>query len=764
MALKDEIRNYAYELGADLVGFGDVGRCQHAPPMMSPQGLYPGARTVIVMALHHPDACIERGGEVHPQEIGPYTVQYLMNARLDEMSYRVATFLERQGCGAVPIVSSNIWRYNEYKDLKAVFAPDVSHIYMAVVAGLADLGFSGLALTPEYGARNRFVTVITDAEIEPDPLIPPGTVCDGCMLCRKNCPSQALSKEIRGEKVLKIGPYEYRFPDKNLWRCAWGEHFDLDVQLPIPEVVTEQVIFENVMQHGFRGGEMGQCLKFCVPKARRQFDPAYSRTPMRKYPPAPEAAFEGRGTMDRRLSKLLARGIDEVIVSSAEDLRRAGVDAEGVLPGAQSAVTLLVRVPKAGGDAAFRAGAQYQVDSLCYDLARWLEELGYRSILTTRRPGTHPTDVRNINVTPAILQSVADLAGADVLANSVLTRKALKSERRGGLSPRAAVDHGNAAADLTSHLGDLARSLGADLVGVAPASRFDDLVSQLRPALETDVLDAADRSPRFTPWAPQITVRRRTLKTPGDWLPGARSVFVFALRYHREVLRWCTKPPAEAVGPYAYETYFTHTLGQIVGYQLIRELSRFGYAGVLAADLTGDASLTASPRTPQPDLFANRFAGLAAGLGYLTVSGHLATPQFGLRQRIVAVVTDAPLAASPLPGPPASGIRCTRCDRRCVAACPSKAITARTATVTLEGHAWSFQVIDALRCDWVKRYALMGDGGYKYLGSTVDIAPPETITAEALDGALRQLDPIKKYRPAAAEPCVMQCPLATEGG
>jgi hypothetical protein len=66
-----------------------------------------------------------------------------MNLRLDELSYRMATFLEKRGYGAIPIVSSNIWRYNEYKDLHAVFAPDVSNIYMPVVAGLADMGYSG---------------------------------------------------------------------------------------------------------------------------------------------------------------------------------------------------------------------------------------------------------------------------------------------------------------------------------------------------------------------------------------------------------------------------------------------------------------------------------------------------------------------------------------------------------------------------------------------------------------------------------------------
>ncbi len=82
--------------------------------MMSPQALFPGAKTVLVMGIRHPNACIELGGESHPQDVGPYSVQYLMNSRLDEMACRMAGFLERNGYGAVPITSSNIWRYNQY--------------------------------------------------------------------------------------------------------------------------------------------------------------------------------------------------------------------------------------------------------------------------------------------------------------------------------------------------------------------------------------------------------------------------------------------------------------------------------------------------------------------------------------------------------------------------------------------------------------------------------------------------------------------------
>ena len=765
MSLKEAIRQYAYDLGADLVGFGGIERCKHAPPMMSPQGVFPGARTVIVMAVHHPDACIELGGEQHPQEIGPYSVQYLMNSRLDEMVYRLATFVERQGYGAVPIASSNIWRYNQYKDLKAVFAPDISHIYMAVVAGLAEVGFNGLALTPEYGARNRFITLITDAEIPEDPLIPPGTVCDRCMLCRQHCPAQALSKEISGDKVLRIADYEYRFPNKNLWRCAWGEHFDLDLDLDIPEVVTEQVILENVKAHGMRAGEMGQCLKYCLPKPIRSFDPGYSTTPMRRYGVTLDAALLGRGEVDRLLAGLFPRGADAVVVSTADELRRSGLDLEALLPGARSAITVAVTCPAEIDRHEFRFGAQYQMDSLCYDLTRALEGFGCRSLMTVQRSGSHPDSTRVENPTAAILAGLAEFRGQTVLANTVVTRLALPPQQRLSRGERARLDSGDATAALTEHVTALARSLGADLVGVASPARIDELAAQLRPLFEADeVLDASDTSTRFTPWNPVIKARQRRVKTAADWLPGATSVLVLGLRYHREVLRWATRPPAEAVGPYAFQTYVTHWLGTILGYRLVQALRDLGYQAVIATDLTATDSLTANPRGPQPDLFANRFAGLAAGLGWIAASGHLTTPQFGIRQRCIAIVTNAPLSASPLRLPTAAQDCCAACATKpCVTTCPSQALGTQLFPLSCEGQAFAFPAIDPKRCDWCKRYALDGNCGFRYLGSPVDIPAPTEITAAALADGLRQHDPIKKYRPVVAEPCVINCPLAVHG-
>ena len=767
MNLKESVKNFGYEIGADLVGFGNIGRCTNAPIKMSPQGVLPGAKTVVVMGIHHPDACIELGGEEHPQKIGPYSIQYLMNSRLDELSYRMATFLEEKGHGAIPICSSNIWRYNKYKDLDAVFAPDVSHIYMPVVAGLADMGYNGLALTPEYGARNRFVTVITDVAIEPDPLIPPGTLCDKCMLCRKHCPSQALSKEIDGEKVLKIGKYEYRFANKNLWRCAWGEHFDLDLDLELPDKVTEPVIIDYIKKYGVRAGEMGQCLKFCIPKKIRTFDKTYSKSPMRKYCLEWNEDLESRAVTDKLISECYAKGVEYVVVESAAALQAKGIKIGTMLPGAQTAITLIRTCPKNIGnhrgeytDSVWAQAAQYHLDSVGYDLTRKIEEIGFRSLMTIVSSGSHYQAMDTPHVNQQIAQTLLRDVNCNWQANTVYTRKTfaerpLVIQNNRELVPSAFC----ATASLTSQLKDFAKRIGADLTGISSTRRIAEIARQLKPHFEGEkYFKAVDKSHPFKSWEPEITEEKRHVFTAEEYLPGAKSVIVIGLRFHKKVLEFATRPPAEAVGPYAFQTYVTRWQGGLMASKISQYLNHLGYQAVITPDLMGLGSAIASPRGFIEDLFCNRFAAVAAGLGVLTQSGRVLTADFGIRQRFIAIVTDADLREDQLVT--AAPELCASCEELCLKACPTQAMSARKISFECDGVIYNFNHIDINRCDWSKRYAITGESGFKYLGSVLDEIPAEEITADVLEAALKKHDPIKKYRPVACEPCVIQCPYS----
>lgn len=766
--LKEAVKNQAYKMGADLVGFGNIERCEHAPLKMSPQGVFPGAKTVVVMGIHHPDACIELGGEEHPQKIGPYSVQYLMNSRLDELSYRMATFIEEKGYGAIPICSSNIWRYNKYKELDAVFAPDVSHIYMPVVAGLADMGYNGLALTPEYGARNRFVTVITDAVIEPDPLIPPGSLCDKCMLCRKHCPSHALAKEIDGEKVLKIENYEYRFANKNLWRCAWGEHFDLDLDLAIPEKVTEQVIVDSVAKHGVRSGEMGQCLKFCIPKKIRSFEKSYSKTPLRKYCLQWDENLESRAVTDKLVAECYAQGIEYVVVESAATLKAKGIDIAGMLPGAETAVTLINTRPKDGGnkrehytDNVFSQAINYHVDSVCYDLTRKIEELGFRSLMTIAGSSSHFAPMQGSQTTSLrIAQCLLKDQDCVWHSNTVYTRKKFPERPLALETVRDRVPASfRSKADLTSAIKGFAKTVGADLVGVSSARRISAIAEQLRGHFEGEkYLEARDKSHPFKPWNPEITEQVRHVFAAGEYLPGAKSVIVVGLRFHKKTLEFAGKQPAEAVGPYAFLTYVTRWQGGLIASRIAKKLNNLGYKAVITGDLMGLGSAIASPRGYIEDMFCNRFAAVAAGLGTLTESGRVSTADFGIRQRFMAIITDAELSENALVSDKPE--LCASCGGRCLQACPTKAMTAEKITFTCDGVAFSFNRIDTNRCDWGKRYALSGDEGFKYQGSLLNEPIEGKITEESLAAALKKHDPIKKYRPVVCEPCVLDCPYS----
>ena len=74
-------------------------------------------------------------------------------------------------------------------------APDVLiHVRIAAyLAGLGEIGYSKVFLTPEFGPRQRFAMVMTEMELEPDPIYDGPPLCNRCMSCVRNCPGQAIN-------------------------------------------------------------------------------------------------------------------------------------------------------------------------------------------------------------------------------------------------------------------------------------------------------------------------------------------------------------------------------------------------------------------------------------------------------------------------------------------------------------------------------------------------------------------------------------------
>lgn len=783
-ALTEKIKSYAFQLGADLVGIANIERFAHAPLEMSPKGLLPEAQSVIVCALHHPDGCIEMGGREHPQKMGPYAVQGFMNTHLDHISYEMARYLEDLGYEAIPIAASNIWRYRGYKNLRAVFAPDMSHIYAAVAAGLTELGYHGISMSPEFGPRNRFVSIVTTAPLVPTPLLPGNTLCDRCYQCVKQCLSGALSEEVDGTEDLLIEDRCYTKAKKNLWRCSWGEHFGVDLDLPKPAVVTEENIIETIRQHGLRGGEMGSCLRYCLPPHLRLWDQKYTNAPRRKRiyvpdesiipPPSPlERANEE--TKDRQKHSLSAsslqerwmpRHIQDPIIAAAYDsnidfvwihdetqMTEIGLDYKQRLPDAIRGVTMGVAVPNNESCSELRSAARYFAERAAFLAARKLEDFGYSVVVCADLP-------------PAAMASVVqpwkqegwEIVTATFLTSAPLTPRIPEMSAAPADSPPQIYSR-VAKRDLTKAVKKAAESFGVDLVGIASSERLTELKAQLSPLMDGEtILDATNRGQMWLEYDVEVTRSTRRVKDAYDYLPTAKAVLVMGLRLPQATVRRVGEPPSEAVGPYVFAQYVTQWILREKALQMIKWLKGQGYKAEMSLDLMSTGSYVANPRGLQPNVFCNRFAAICAGLGVLTKGGFVTTEEFGPNMRFVAVITDAPLQADEIQDLQSGQAACWDCQI-CRKVCPSQAYQEEIA-LSLEGQQFSFYRLDQKRCDWTAKFALLGGDGIAKMGVNYEVAPPAQITPEALREAMRGFDAVQGHHRCAVESCVVHCPLA----
>ncbi len=185
-----KLKKSALSLGAELVGIAPVERFESAPEGHSPGDILKGARSVVVMALRLPESVLE----------GPATAyQCTMDAvhrRLDDLAVRVALFLEEAGCKAVPVPSDEPYRH--WDAARSYGRGDLSHKHAAQAAGLGKLGRSSIFITPRYGNRVHLVSVVTDAALDPDPILQWDPCPPGCARCIKACPAGAI---IEGPSV-----------------------------------------------------------------------------------------------------------------------------------------------------------------------------------------------------------------------------------------------------------------------------------------------------------------------------------------------------------------------------------------------------------------------------------------------------------------------------------------------------------------------------------------------------------------------------------
>ena len=194
-----ELDEKARELGADLFGVADLAV---ARDFICEQGgeylrQFPRAISIGIRLL---DGIVD-GLLRHEDRATVFTYRALynsVNSRLDHIALLLAKRIQDEGFSAFPIPASQTI---DSEKLRGV----ISHKLPASLAGLGWIGKSCLLITPEYGPRVRFATILTDAPL--DAGSPIGERCGDCRECVDTCPVRAFT----GAKFDPSEPREARF-------------------------------------------------------------------------------------------------------------------------------------------------------------------------------------------------------------------------------------------------------------------------------------------------------------------------------------------------------------------------------------------------------------------------------------------------------------------------------------------------------------------------------------------------------------------------
>jgi len=214
--LKEEIVSIVREVGIDKVGFTSKKRLEDTPPSGDLVYILPSARSAISLAVALDKAAIRAylSKEDQMAHVNDHRLSYI---KLKEAAKGIQGLLRNEGYEA----SCPYPNFEYRKGLPFMtMAPPLSHRYVAVASGVGWLGWSGNVITPEYGATVSLSSVVTSAELEPDPLVEEDS-CQDCHLCAVLCPTHFIS--MKGETRVRIAGHTYTHNRKasNL-RCLVG--------------------------------------------------------------------------------------------------------------------------------------------------------------------------------------------------------------------------------------------------------------------------------------------------------------------------------------------------------------------------------------------------------------------------------------------------------------------------------------------------------------------------------------------------------------
>lgn len=183
--LDKQLRDTASLLEIDVIGIADLKKAKDFIRIQGGENIsqFPKA---ISLGIRLIDAIVDELYR-HEELTAIYTYKALYNitnAKLDRAAHSIARLIQKAGFKAYPIPASQTVNPRKLEGA-------ISHKLVANLAGLGWIGKNCLLISPEYGPRVRYVTVLTDAILKTgEPL---DNRCGDCRECIDICPVKAFT-------------------------------------------------------------------------------------------------------------------------------------------------------------------------------------------------------------------------------------------------------------------------------------------------------------------------------------------------------------------------------------------------------------------------------------------------------------------------------------------------------------------------------------------------------------------------------------------
>ena len=195
--LTEQLNKKAASLSFDLFGVADpmCFELQRAPEGHKPKDYLPSVRSVIILGMKVIDSILQTAPS------GIYSKHYdTLNELLGSGAYQLAKWLEDKGYRSMNFPETNGYEilWAQFNAGYTGFVPCFNHMAVAVAAGLGKRGACGVVLTPQYGPRQRWISVITEVPLDfgeemEEEICLEKREANSCVKCAEACPIQAIS-------------------------------------------------------------------------------------------------------------------------------------------------------------------------------------------------------------------------------------------------------------------------------------------------------------------------------------------------------------------------------------------------------------------------------------------------------------------------------------------------------------------------------------------------------------------------------------------